>query len=149
MSHLHFQSCVWDLCSQKQSLFLLLSLFLSGLYLLSFTVFILQPVQAMQPSSQSVQYPAVSYPPQHLLPVSPTQQFSVVPKTFVFSFLEVGCVSMSMLKSIWGGLRGASPMRAPTKSLSALTFLGTDKHFIRMSPLVPAWPVKFGAGWST
>ncbi|XP_074756879.1 cAMP-regulated phosphoprotein 21 isoform X11 [Athene noctua] len=36
-----------------------------------------QPVQAMQPSSQSVQYPAVSYPPQHLLPVSPTQQFSV------------------------------------------------------------------------
>ncbi|XP_035752471.1 cAMP-regulated phosphoprotein 21 [Egretta garzetta] len=40
-------------------------------------VFILQPVQAMQPSSQSVQYPAVSYPPQHLLPVSPTQQFSV------------------------------------------------------------------------
>ncbi|KYO43283.1 hypothetical protein Y1Q_0017576 [Alligator mississippiensis] len=35
------------------------------------------PVQAMQPSSQSVQYPAVSYPPQHLLPVSPTQQFSV------------------------------------------------------------------------
>ncbi|XP_065609432.1 cAMP-regulated phosphoprotein 21 isoform X4 [Cyrtonyx montezumae] len=35
-----------------------------------------QPVQAMQPSSQSVQYPAVSYPPQHLLPVSPTQQFS-------------------------------------------------------------------------
>ncbi|OXB83224.1 UNVERIFIED_CONTAM: hypothetical protein H355_001976, partial [Colinus virginianus] len=46
-----------------------------------------QPVQAMQPSSQSVQYPAVSYPPQHLLPVSPTQQFSVVLKTFVFSFL--------------------------------------------------------------
>ncbi|NXE92229.1 ARP21 protein, partial [Menura novaehollandiae] len=36
-----------------------------------------QPVQTMQPSSQSVQYPAVSYPPQHLLPVSPTQQFSV------------------------------------------------------------------------
>ncbi|NWH66564.1 ARP21 protein, partial [Geococcyx californianus] len=36
-----------------------------------------QPIQAMQPSSQSVQYPAVSYPPQHLLPVSPTQQFSV------------------------------------------------------------------------
>ncbi|XP_051468488.1 cAMP-regulated phosphoprotein 21 isoform X5 [Apus apus] len=36
-----------------------------------------QPVQAMQPSSQSVQYPAVSYPPQHLLPVSPTQPFSV------------------------------------------------------------------------
>ncbi|XP_040404267.1 cAMP-regulated phosphoprotein 21 isoform X12 [Cygnus olor] len=36
-----------------------------------------QPVQAMQPSSQSVQYPAVSYPPQHLLPISPTQQFSV------------------------------------------------------------------------
>ncbi|NWR53412.1 ARP21 protein, partial [Regulus satrapa] len=36
-----------------------------------------QPVQTMQPSSQSVQYPAVSYPTQHLLPVSPTQQFSV------------------------------------------------------------------------
>ncbi|NWU44421.1 ARP21 protein, partial [Hylia prasina] len=36
-----------------------------------------QPVQTMQPSSQSVQYPAVSYPPQHLLPVSPSQQFSV------------------------------------------------------------------------
>ncbi|XP_062986126.1 cAMP-regulated phosphoprotein 21 isoform X4 [Elgaria multicarinata webbii] len=34
-----------------------------------------QPVQALQPSSQSVQYPAVSYPPQHLLAVSPTQQF--------------------------------------------------------------------------
>ncbi|NXD24043.1 ARP21 protein, partial [Spelaeornis formosus] len=36
-----------------------------------------QPVQTMQPSSQSVQYPGVSYPSQHLLPVSPTQQFSV------------------------------------------------------------------------
>ncbi|XP_042187999.1 cAMP-regulated phosphoprotein 21 isoform X4 [Callorhinchus milii] len=36
-----------------------------------------QPVQAMQPSSQSVQYPTVSYPPQHLLPVSPSQQFPV------------------------------------------------------------------------
>ncbi|XP_028607072.1 cAMP-regulated phosphoprotein 21 isoform X2 [Podarcis muralis] len=36
-----------------------------------------QPVQALQPSSQSVQYPAVSYPPQHLLAVSPTQQFPV------------------------------------------------------------------------
>ncbi|XP_048385495.1 cAMP-regulated phosphoprotein 21-like isoform X6 [Stegostoma tigrinum] len=36
-----------------------------------------QPVQAIQPSSQSVQYPTVSYPPQHLLPVSPTQQFPV------------------------------------------------------------------------
>lgn len=59
---------------------------LSRLYLLSFTVFILQPVQAMQPSSQSVQYPAVSYPPQHLLPVSPTQQFSVVLKIFIFFF---------------------------------------------------------------
>uniref|UniRef100_A0A8D2JKW4 cAMP regulated phosphoprotein 21 n=1 Tax=Varanus komodoensis TaxID=61221 RepID=A0A8D2JKW4_VARKO len=31
--------------------------------------------QALQPSSQSVPYPAVSYPPQHLLAVSPTQQF--------------------------------------------------------------------------
>ncbi|XP_072323410.1 cAMP-regulated phosphoprotein 21-like isoform X7 [Scyliorhinus torazame] len=36
-----------------------------------------QPVQPMQPSSQSVQYPTVPYPPQHLLPVSPTQQFPV------------------------------------------------------------------------
>ncbi|KAJ6661971.1 hypothetical protein lerEdw1_012818 [Lerista edwardsae] len=36
-----------------------------------------QPVQALQPSSQSVQYPAVSYPPQHLLAVSTTQQFPV------------------------------------------------------------------------
>ncbi|MBN3300787.1 ARP21 protein, partial [Amia calva] len=36
-----------------------------------------QSVQTLQPSSQSVQYPAVSYPPQHLLPVSPTQQFPV------------------------------------------------------------------------
>ncbi|XP_053118055.1 cAMP-regulated phosphoprotein 21 isoform X2 [Hemicordylus capensis] len=36
-----------------------------------------QPVQALQPSSQSVQYPTVSYPPQHLLAVSPTQQFPV------------------------------------------------------------------------
>ncbi|KAF7247957.1 cAMP-regulated phosphoprotein 21 [Varanus komodoensis] len=34
-----------------------------------------QSVQALQPSSQSVPYPAVSYPPQHLLAVSPTQQF--------------------------------------------------------------------------
>ncbi|KAF6312488.1 cAMP regulated phosphoprotein 21 [Rhinolophus ferrumequinum] len=31
--------------------------------------------QGLQPSSQSVQYPAVSFPPQHLLPVSATQQF--------------------------------------------------------------------------
>lgn len=36
-----------------------------------------QPVQALQPSSQSVQYPAISYPPQHLLTVSTTQQFPV------------------------------------------------------------------------
>ncbi|XP_007517107.2 cAMP-regulated phosphoprotein 21 isoform X4 [Erinaceus europaeus] len=36
-----------------------------------------QSVQGMQTSSQSVQYPAVSFPPQHLLPVSPTQQFSM------------------------------------------------------------------------
>ncbi|XP_051879696.1 LOW QUALITY PROTEIN: cAMP-regulated phosphoprotein 21 [Pristis pectinata] len=36
-----------------------------------------QPVQAMQSSSQSVQYPTASYPSQHLLPVSPTQQFPV------------------------------------------------------------------------
>uniref|UniRef100_A0A8C6IDK5 Cyclic AMP-regulated phosphoprotein, 21 n=1 Tax=Mus spicilegus TaxID=10103 RepID=A0A8C6IDK5_MUSSI len=34
-----------------------------------------QSVQSLQPSSQSVQYPAVSFPPQHLLPVSPTQHF--------------------------------------------------------------------------
>uniref|UniRef100_A0ABI7WTQ2 R3H domain-containing protein n=1 Tax=Felis catus TaxID=9685 RepID=A0ABI7WTQ2_FELCA len=34
-----------------------------------------QSVQGLQASSQSVQYPAVSFPPQHLLPVSPTQQF--------------------------------------------------------------------------
>nr|XP_060637669.1 cAMP-regulated phosphoprotein 21 isoform X2 [Anolis sagrei ordinatus] len=36
-----------------------------------------QPVQTLQPSSQSMQYPTVSYPPQHLLAVSPTQQFPV------------------------------------------------------------------------
>ncbi|XP_059520209.1 cAMP-regulated phosphoprotein 21 isoform X7 [Myotis daubentonii] len=36
-----------------------------------------QSVQGLQASSQSVQYPAVSFPPQHLLPVSPTQQFSM------------------------------------------------------------------------
>ncbi|KAK6490531.1 cAMP-regulated phosphoprotein 21-like isoform X1 [Huso huso] len=36
-----------------------------------------QSMQAVQPSSQSVQYPPISYPPQHLLPVSPTQQFPV------------------------------------------------------------------------
>ncbi|XP_068837667.1 cAMP-regulated phosphoprotein 21 isoform X12 [Capricornis sumatraensis] len=35
----------------------------------------LQSVQGLQASSQSVQYPAVSFPPQHLLPVSPTPQF--------------------------------------------------------------------------
>ncbi|XP_075442385.1 cAMP-regulated phosphoprotein 21 isoform X3 [Ascaphus truei] len=35
-----------------------------------------QPVQAMQTSSQSMPYPGVSYPPQHILPVSPTQQFT-------------------------------------------------------------------------
>ncbi|XP_045435330.1 cAMP-regulated phosphoprotein 21 isoform X11 [Pipistrellus kuhlii] len=34
-----------------------------------------QSVPGLQASSQSVQYPAVSFPPQHLLPVSPTQQF--------------------------------------------------------------------------
>ncbi|XP_049995591.1 cAMP-regulated phosphoprotein 21 isoform X1 [Alexandromys fortis] len=34
-----------------------------------------QSVQGLQPSSQSVQYPAVSFPTQHLLPVSPTQHF--------------------------------------------------------------------------
>ncbi|XP_055270663.1 cAMP-regulated phosphoprotein 21 isoform X4 [Moschus berezovskii] len=34
-----------------------------------------QSVQGLQASSQSVQYPAVSFPPQHLLPVSPTPQF--------------------------------------------------------------------------
>ncbi|XP_029796321.1 cAMP-regulated phosphoprotein 21 isoform X4 [Suricata suricatta] len=34
-----------------------------------------QSVQGLQASSQSVQYPAVPFPPQHLLPVSPTQQF--------------------------------------------------------------------------
>ncbi|XP_078254386.1 cAMP-regulated phosphoprotein 21-like isoform X3 [Rhinoraja longicauda] len=34
-----------------------------------------QPVQAMQPTSQPAQYPTASYPSQHLLPVSPTQQF--------------------------------------------------------------------------
>ncbi|XP_010627968.1 cAMP-regulated phosphoprotein 21 isoform X14 [Fukomys damarensis] len=34
-----------------------------------------QPVQGLQASSQSVQYPAVSFPPQHLLSVSPTQHF--------------------------------------------------------------------------
>ncbi|XP_070433478.1 cAMP-regulated phosphoprotein 21 isoform X9 [Equus przewalskii] len=36
-----------------------------------------QSVQGLQASSQSVQYPAVSFPPQHLLPVSPTQQFAL------------------------------------------------------------------------
>ncbi|XP_051714894.1 cAMP-regulated phosphoprotein 21 isoform X9 [Oryctolagus cuniculus] len=34
-----------------------------------------QSVQGLQASSQSVQYPAVSFPPQHLLPVSATQHF--------------------------------------------------------------------------
>ncbi|XP_055985878.1 cAMP-regulated phosphoprotein 21 isoform X2 [Sorex fumeus] len=34
-----------------------------------------QSVQGLQSSSPSVQYPAVSFPPQHLLPLSPTQQF--------------------------------------------------------------------------
>ncbi|XP_043920937.1 cAMP-regulated phosphoprotein 21 isoform X3 [Protopterus annectens] len=34
--------------------------------------------QALQPSSQSVHFPAVSYPSQHLLSASPTQQLSVV-----------------------------------------------------------------------
>ncbi|XP_048204607.1 cAMP-regulated phosphoprotein 21 isoform X2 [Perognathus longimembris pacificus] len=36
-----------------------------------------QSVQGLQASSQSVQYPAVSFPPQHLLPMSPTQHFSM------------------------------------------------------------------------
>ncbi|XP_069081163.1 R3H domain-containing protein 1 isoform X2 [Pleurodeles waltl] len=35
-----------------------------------------QPIRPLQPSSQSVQYSAVSYPPP-LLPVSPTQQYTV------------------------------------------------------------------------
>uniref|UniRef100_A0A8D0QAP4 cAMP regulated phosphoprotein 21 n=1 Tax=Sus scrofa TaxID=9823 RepID=A0A8D0QAP4_PIG len=34
-----------------------------------------QSVQGLQASSQSVQYPAVPFPTQHLLPVSPTPQF--------------------------------------------------------------------------
>nr|XP_020736230.1 cAMP-regulated phosphoprotein 21 isoform X12 [Odocoileus virginianus texanus] len=34
-----------------------------------------QSVQGLQASSQSVQYPTVSFPPQQLLPVSPTPQF--------------------------------------------------------------------------
>nr|XP_044992676.1 cAMP-regulated phosphoprotein 21 isoform X8 [Jaculus jaculus] len=36
-----------------------------------------QSVQGLPPSSQSMQYPAASFPPQHLLPVSPTQHFSM------------------------------------------------------------------------
>ncbi|XP_037382043.1 cAMP-regulated phosphoprotein 21 [Talpa occidentalis] len=36
-----------------------------------------QSVQGLQASSQSVQYPAVSFPPQHLLPVTPSQPFSM------------------------------------------------------------------------
>ncbi|XP_012575829.1 PREDICTED: cAMP-regulated phosphoprotein 21 isoform X2 [Condylura cristata] len=36
-----------------------------------------QSVQGLQASSQSVQYPAVSFPSQHLLPVSPPQPFSM------------------------------------------------------------------------
>ncbi|XP_044512689.1 cAMP-regulated phosphoprotein 21 [Gracilinanus agilis] len=36
-----------------------------------------QPLQALQASAQSGPYPSVSYPPQHLLPVSPVQQFPV------------------------------------------------------------------------
>nr|XP_010593821.1 cAMP-regulated phosphoprotein 21 isoform X3 [Loxodonta africana] len=36
-----------------------------------------QSVQGLQASSQSMQFPAVSFPPQHLLPVSPTQHFPV------------------------------------------------------------------------
>ncbi|KAM5280375.1 cAMP-regulated phosphoprotein 21 isoform 11-T11 [Ctenodactylus gundi] len=36
-----------------------------------------QSVQGLQASSPSVQYPAVSFPPQHLLPVCPTQHFSM------------------------------------------------------------------------
>uniref|UniRef100_A0A2K5EQ82 cAMP regulated phosphoprotein 21 n=1 Tax=Aotus nancymaae TaxID=37293 RepID=A0A2K5EQ82_AOTNA len=35
----------------------------------------LRSAMGLQASSQSVQYPAVSFPPQHLLPVSPTQHF--------------------------------------------------------------------------
>ncbi|XP_072879838.1 cAMP-regulated phosphoprotein 21 isoform X20 [Chlorocebus sabaeus] len=44
-----------------------------------------QSVQGLQASSQSVQYPAVSFPPQHLLPVSPTQHFP----------MNMSCVSAS------------------------------------------------------
>ena len=39
---------------------------------------LLSSVQALQASSQSVQYPAVPFPTQHLLPVSPTPQFPMV-----------------------------------------------------------------------
>uniref|UniRef100_A0ABM5GQJ7 cAMP-regulated phosphoprotein 21 isoform X3 n=1 Tax=Pogona vitticeps TaxID=103695 RepID=A0ABM5GQJ7_9SAUR len=48
-----------------------------------------QPIQALQPSSQSVQYPAVSYPPQHLLAVSPTQQFPRDDMTTQFSQMNL------------------------------------------------------------
>ena len=48
-------------------------------HLLTWSAFsFLQSVQGLQASSQSVQYPAVSFPPQHLLPVSPTPQFPLV-----------------------------------------------------------------------
>lgn len=47
----------------------------------------LQPIRPLQPSSQPVQYSAVSYPPP-LLPVSSTQQYSVVLYLLFISFLR-------------------------------------------------------------
>lgn len=61
--------------------FLLQKTLFSLLLLLMLTMFLnllfLQPIRPLQPSSQPVQYSAVSYPPP-LLPVSSTQQYSVV-----------------------------------------------------------------------
>lgn len=103
--------------------------YLSLVEFIVFRLLLLQPVQTMQPSSQSVQYPAVSYPPQHLLPVSPTQQFSVVLKiSYLFFFpwtwrCEYVCSRAS----------GEHCNRCPTwescLNISSPLCFGTGKHF--------------------
>lgn len=72
VGELLFWSRVAFLC-YKRLVFTSLSLVLT----LLITLLSLQPLRALQPSSQPVQYSAVPYPPP-LLPASSAQQYSVV-----------------------------------------------------------------------
>lgn len=83
--------------------------------------FLPQSVQAMQPSSQSVQYPAVSYP-QHLLAVSPPHQFPVVLHIFI-TFMWIDCVVWACF--MYGGICYPGKERE-AECTSLLSYSGTD-----------------------